>query len=115
MPMIPLVSQWYHWLPLVKLPQQACSVYRLTETDLVSICLRRPRLVVCCQGSKTHGKQINLTCRWETLLSIYLRILPTPSRAFLAGTARLGYEKAEIKVKRVIVSLFQDDRLNLDR
>ena len=27
------------------------------------------------------------------VLSIYLRILPTPSRAFLAGTARLGYEK----------------------
>ena len=26
-------------------------------------------------------------------LSIYLLILPTPSRAFLAGTARQGYEK----------------------
>ena len=44
---------------------------------------------------------------------IYLRILPTPSRAFLAGTARQGHEKK--KVKSMIVSLFQDDRLKLDR
>ena len=29
----------------------------------------------------------------KTVLSIYLLILPTPSRAFLAGTARQGYEK----------------------
>ena len=46
-------------------------------------------------------------------LSIYLRILPTPSRAFLAGTARQGHEKK--KAKSMIVSLFQDDRLKLDR
>ena len=46
-------------------------------------------------------------------LSIYLRILPTPSQAFLAGTARQGHEKK--KVKSMIVSLFQDDRLKLDR
>ena len=36
---------------------------------------------------------------------IYLQILPTPSRAFLAGTARQGYEKD----KRMTVSLCQDD------
>ena len=29
-----------------------CSVYRRTETDLVSIFLRRPRPVVCCRRSK---------------------------------------------------------------
>ena len=31
---------------------QACSVYRRPDTDIVSICLRRPRLVVCCLRSK---------------------------------------------------------------
>ena len=33
-------------------PQLACSVYRQTKTDLVSICLRRLRPVVCCRRSK---------------------------------------------------------------
>ena len=28
-------------------PQQACSVYRHTETDIFPICLRRPGLAVC--------------------------------------------------------------------
>ena len=33
-------------------PQQACSVYRRTKTDSVSICLRHQRPVVCCLRSK---------------------------------------------------------------
>ena len=35
-----------------KEPPQACSVYRRTDTDIVPICLRSPRLVVCCRRSK---------------------------------------------------------------
>ena len=41
-------------------------------------------------------------------LSIFKYCL-TPSRAFLAGTARQGYEKE--KDKRMTVSLCQDERL----
>ena len=33
-------------------PQHTYSVYRRTETDLVSVLLRRPRPVVCCRRSK---------------------------------------------------------------
>ena len=35
-----------------KEPPQACSVYRRTDTDIVPIRLRRPRLVVCLRRSK---------------------------------------------------------------
>ena len=35
-----------------KEPPHACSVYRQTDTDIVSICLRRLRRVVCCSRSK---------------------------------------------------------------
>ena len=50
---------------------------------------------------------------FQLFLSIYLCILPTLSQAFLAGTARQGHEKK--KAKSMIVSLFQDDRLKLER
>ena len=56
-------------------------------------------------------RPVSLTCIGSGSFRpiIYLQILPTPSRAFLAGTARQGYEKE--KDKRVTVSLCQDERL----
>ena len=40
-------------------------------------------------------------------LSSYLLILATPSRAFLTGTVRQGYEKEKQIKRRMIVSLIQ--------
>ena len=47
----------------------------------------------------------------STYLSIYLLILPTPSRAFSAGDCASGCEKG--KDKRMTVKFIQDDRLKL--
>ena len=51
-----------------KEPPQACSVYRRTDTDIVSISLRRPRQVVCCRRSKplTNKLPDGTLFHWKT-------------------------------------------------
>ena len=65
--------------------QQACSVYRRTETDLVSICLRRPRPVVCCCRSKPLTNKLpwladGVHCFIEESLEWTFSPQPTSSR-----------------------------------